>query len=106
MKLDQTSWGLQYRLTQICLFNFGVEYDSIFQDTTNIPDAIPANSAWRFGLRSTFETSKCLDFGLAFEYLYDGTLDVSHGLVTGDLTGQFKHVGVYFLGFNTTWKVA
>lgn len=97
--------GLQHRLTQICLLNFGVGYDSQFQETTNIPVAIPGNSAWRFGLGSKFETSKNLDLGLAFEYLYGGTMNVNnHGLVTGDLTGQFRHVGVYFLSMNATWK--
>lgn len=97
--------GLQYRVTPIWLLNVGVGYDSIFQDTVSIPVAIPGNSAWRYGIGSQFEASKCVDVGVAFEYLYGGTMDVnSHSLVAGDLTGQFKHVGVYFLSLNATWK--
>jgi long-chain fatty acid transport protein len=97
--------GLQHRLAQKWLLNFGIGYDSIFQNTSNISLAVPGNSAWRYGIGSKYETAHNADLGLAFEYVYGGTLDVnSHSLVTGDLTGQFKHVSIYFLALNATWK--
>lgn len=97
--------GTQYQLSECYLINFGIGYDSEFQNSNNIPVAVPANSAWRFGLGTHFNGMKHADFGIALEYIYGGNLDVNHkALLNGDFSGQFKHASVYFASFNVHWR--
>ncbi|MBS0290319.1 MAG: outer membrane protein transport protein [Proteobacteria bacterium] len=97
--------GFQHQISAFWLLNFGIGYDSRFQDSANVSIAAPANSAWRFGIGTKHSMLKCLDVGAAFEYIYGGNLDVnSHGPIKGDIVGQFANVGVYFLGVNATYK--
>ncbi len=97
--------GVQHQLSPLWLLNLGIGYDSRFQDTKNVSVAIPANSAWRFGIGTKYSALACLDLGAAFEYIYGGTLNVNtHGVVKGDVVGQFEQVGAYFIGINGTYK--
>jgi long-chain fatty acid transport protein len=102
--------GAQYRLSEPWLLNFGVAYDSSFQDGEVSP-ALPADSAWRFGVGAQHRVSKTFNWGIAGEYAYGGTLDVSNqGALPvrsggrGDLEGSFDNTGVFFIATNFNWS--
>jgi long-chain fatty acid transport protein len=102
--------GAQYQMTAPWLLNFGVAYDSAFQPSTVSP-ALPANSAWRFGVGAQKAESRTFNWGVSAEYVYGGTLDVdARGNVPvalggrGDLVGSFNNTGILFLSANFNWK--
>ena len=103
--------GAQYRLSDPWLLNFGIAYDSGFQDSSNVSPVLPANSAWRFGVGAQNQVSKTFNWGLAFEYAYGGTLDVNKqsafGLPAGgqgNLVGAYENAASYFFAANFNWK--
>jgi long-chain fatty acid transport protein len=103
--------GAQYRLDSPWTLNFGVAYDSEFQNNSNVSPMLPANAAWRFGIGGQKEESKTFNWGLAAEFAYGGTLDVnktgSAPVVLGgrgDLVGSYKDTGILFLSANFNWK--
>ena len=103
--------GAQYRLDSPWRLDFGVAYDSEFQDGSNISPMLPANSAWRFGIGAQKQESKTFSWGLAAEYVYGGNLDVnkrSDAPVAlggrGDLIGSYENAGLLFLTANLNWK--
>ncbi len=69
--------GAQHRLSDPWTLNFGIAYDSGFQDSANVSPALPVNSAWRFGVGGQNQVSKTFSWGVAGEYVYGGTLDVN-----------------------------
>jgi long-chain fatty acid transport protein len=102
--------GAQYRITEPWLLNFGVAYDSGFQDNDNVSPMLPANAAWRFGIGAEKEVSKRFSWGLAAEYAYGGTLDVNKQSTApvglggrGDLVGSYNNAGILFLGAYLNW---
>jgi long-chain fatty acid transport protein len=102
--------GAQYRITEPWLLNFGVAYDSGFQDNANVSPMLPANAAWRFGIGAENEVSKRFSWGLAAEYAYGGTLDVNKQSTApvglggrGDLVGSYNNAGILFLGAYLNW---
>jgi len=104
--------GAQYRLDGPWLLNMGVAYDSGFQDSANVSPALPANSAWRFGIGVQKEQSKSFDWAVSAAYIYGGTLDVnkvtSAPVIAGGrgrLVGSFDNVGMYFLSATFNWKL-
>jgi len=103
--------GAQYRMTDPYTLMFGIAYDSAFQDNNNIPVALPANAAWRFGIGGQKMESKTFNWGWSAEYLYGGNLHTNQSgrpVVIGgrgDLVGSFNHVGSLFLGANFNWKL-
>jgi long-chain fatty acid transport protein len=105
----QDTWhvagGAQYRLSEPWLFNFGIAYDSGFQENSSqVSPLLPQNSAWRFGLGGQQQLSKTSYWGLAGEYLYGGTLktDIRGKPVAlggkGDLVGSYPSTGILFFG--------
>jgi long-chain fatty acid transport protein len=103
--------GAQYQLDASWRLDFGVAYDSEFQDGSNVSPMLPANAAWRFGIGAQKQESKTFSWGLAAVYAYGGTLDVNRQSSApvalggrGDLVGQYKDAGVIFLAANFNWK--
>jgi len=103
--------GSQYRASDAWLYNFGIAYDSGFQDSHNVSPMLPANSAWRFGVGAQTESSKTFGWGVAAEYLYGGTLHVNKQSTApvalggrGDLIGSYNDTGMIFLSGNMKWK--
>ena len=95
--------GAQYRLSDPWLLNFGIAYDSAFQDSPVAPIA-PLNSAWRFGLGGQQQLSKDSNWGVAIEYVYGGSLDVNQTSTRsvalggrGDLVGSYNNLGTVFV---------
>ncbi len=57
--------GAQYRIDDPWTLNFGVAYDSEFQDNSEISLLLPVNSAWRFGLGAQRQTNENFFWGVA-----------------------------------------
>jgi long-chain fatty acid transport protein len=103
--------GAQYRLSDPWLLNFGVAYDTGFQDGADVSPLLPVDSAWRFGVGAQQQLSKTTFWGFAAEYLYGGTLDTDvQGAVPvalggrGDLVGSYNDIGNLFLAAYFNWK--
>ncbi len=102
--------GAQYQMDAPWRLDFGVAYDSEFQDTPVSP-MLPANSMWRFGIGAQKQESKTFSWGLTAEYVYGGSLDVNKQSDTpvalggrGNLVGSYDNIGIYFVAANFNWK--
>ena len=103
--------GAQYKWSDAWTLNFGVAYDSAFQDDDGIALALPTNSVWRFGIGGQREESKTFSWGWSGAYAYGGDLraNVSGGVPVaiggrGDVVGSFNNAGVIFIAANFNWK--
>lgn len=103
--------GTLYRASERLTLSGGVAYDSEFQDSNNIPPAIPANAAWRFGLGAQIQESKALNWGVNLEYLYAGSLKTNlTGLPVvaggrGNLAGSYDQpAGILFVAANLNYR--
>ena len=103
--------GAQHRLSDPWTLNFGIAYDSGFQDSGNISPSLPVNAAWRFGVGGQNQVSKTFSWGIAGEYAYGGTLDVNKQSAVpvelggrGNLVGSYNNTGVFFIAANLNWK--
>ena len=103
--------GAQYQLDSRWRLDFGIAYDSEFQDNAKVSPLLPLNSAWRFGLGANRQESSWFSWGIAAEYIYGGTLHVNQLSELpvalggrGDLVGSYENAGVYFLSANFNWK--
>lgn len=107
----QVAAGTQYRASERLMLSGGIAYDSKFQDSDNIPPAIPANAAWRFGLGAQIQESKAVNWGVNLEYLHAGSLrtDIS-GLPPviggrGNLAGSYDQpAGILFVAANLNYR--
>ena len=96
--------GAQYRLSKPWLLNFGIAYDSGFQDGSSVSPLLPVNSAWRFGVGAQHQLSETFFWGVAAEYLYGGTLDTNLQSTLpvalggrGNLVGSYNNLSTFFL---------
>jgi len=103
--------GAQYRINDPWLLNFGIAYDSKFQDNSDISPLLPVNSAWRFGVGAQHQVSERFYWGVSAEYLYGGTLDVDKQSILpvnlggrGDVEGSYDDTGAVILGLYGGWK--
>ena len=104
--------GARSRLHGPWLLNMGIAYDSGFQDGSSVVPALPANSAWRFGLGLQNDERKNFNWSVSVEYLYGGTLDVNRDNAVpvpaggrGNLVGSFDSVGMYFVAATFNWRL-
>jgi long-chain fatty acid transport protein len=102
--------GAQYRLSDPWLLNFGVAYDTKFQEGSTVSPVLPTNDAWRFGAGVQNQLSKTFSWGVAAEYAYGGTLDVDKQSTLpvaeggrGNLVGSYPDAGIFFLAANFSW---
>ena len=102
--------GAQYRISEPWLLNFGIAYDTGFQDGSNVSPLLPANSAWRFGAGAEHQLTKTFFWGFAAEYLYGGTLDTNLQTEApvvlgsrGDLVGSYDNIGTLFCSVYFNW---
>lgn len=101
--------GAQYRLSAPWLLNFGVAYDSKFQDSSKVGPSIPANDAWRLGLGIQNQVARDFEWGVAAGYVYGGTVDINKQGVSTAVGGRGDLVGSYeprmlFLTAHANWK--
>ena len=103
--------GAQYRISNPWLLNFGIAYDSKFQNSSKVSPLLPMNAAWRFGVGAQHQATNTFFWGIAMEYLYGGTLDtriegarpVALG-GRGDLAGSYNDTQAVFLALYGNWK--
>ena len=104
--------GAQYRVSEPWLLNFGIAYDSGFQQSSSqVSPLLPFNTAWRFGVGGQQQLSKTSYWGLFGEYLYGGTLNTNIQARPvalggrGDLVGWYNSTGILFFGayYNLTF---
>ena len=102
--------GAQYRLSDPWRLNFGVAYDSEFQDGSSVSPLLPLNSAWRFGVGAEHQVSETFFWGVATEYLYGGTLDTDLQSTLpvelggrGNVVGSYDNLSTFFLGLYANW---
>jgi long-chain fatty acid transport protein len=103
--------GAQYRLSQPWLLNFGIAYDSGFQEGSDVSPVLPVDSAWRFGVGIQHQATKTFTWGVSAEYLYGGTLDTNLQSTLpvalggrGNVVGSYDDIGTLFLGLYGNWK--
>ena len=103
--------GAQYRISEPWLLNFGIAYDSGFQDSSNVSPLLPVNSAWRFGVGAQHQVSETFFWGVATEYMYGGTLDTNLQSTApvaaggrGNVVGSYDTIGTLFLALYANWK--
>jgi long-chain fatty acid transport protein len=102
--------GAQYRVSDPWRLNFGVAYDSGFQDGGNVSPLVPVNAAWRFGIGGEQQVSKAMKWGIAGELLYGGTLNVNQRSVLppalggrGDLVGSYNNTTSVVVSVYGNW---
>lgn len=102
--------GAQYKINEPWKLNFGVAYDTGFQEGSTVSPLLPADSAWRFGVGAENQISKTFLWGIAGEYMYSGTLDTNlqaeRAVVVGsrgDLVGSYEDIGTLFFSVYFNW---
>ena len=102
--------GAQYRMDGPWLLNFGVAYDSGFQENSDhVSPMLPANSQWRFGAGMQQDLGKGQYWGFAAEYAYGGTLRTNEqGRPValggrGNLVGSYDQTAILFLSAYYNW---
>lgn len=88
------------------LLSAGIAYDSsMMADKDRTPD-IPLGEQLRFGLGARYDWSQQLAFGLAYELLWGGNLDMSlnRGPLAGRVEGSYEDAAIHFICFNVNWK--
>jgi long-chain fatty acid transport protein len=102
--------GAQYRINDPWLLNFGIAYDSKFQDGSDVSPLLPINASWRFGMGAQQQVSKTFFWGVAAEYQYGGKLDVDLQSKTpvvlggrGDVDGSYDNTTNIFLSLYGSW---
>lgn len=103
--------GARYKLSQPWTLNFGVAYDSGFQNSSQVSPLLPINSAWRFAIGAQNQHSKDLEWGVSAELLYGGSLDTNlQGQVPvaaggrGDLVGSYDNLWTIIVAGYGSWK--
>ena len=100
------AFGVQYRVADPWLLSAGIAYDSSMVDDGDRTPDLPTGEAWRFGLGARYDWSQQLAFGLAYELLWMGNLDMqlSRGPLAGTVSGQYDDAAIHFTSFNVNWK--
>lgn len=103
--------GAQYRLSQPWLLNFGVAYDSGLQNGSQVSPLLPVNSTWRFAFGARNQHSKDLEWGLAAELMYGGSLDTNKQTQVpvalggrGNLVGSYDNIWNVVVSAYGNWK--
>jgi len=100
------AFGVQYRVADAWLLSAGIAYDtSMVDDKDRTPD-LPLGEQWRFGLGARYDWSQQLAFGLAYELLWGGDLDMGldRGPLAGRVEGSYDDAAIHFISFNVNWK--
>ncbi len=103
--------GARYKLSQSWLLNFGVAYDSGFQNSNQVSPLLPVNSAWRFAVGGQNKVSDTMDWGVSAELQYGGSLDTNlQGQVPvaaggrGNLVGSYDNIWTVMVSAYGSWK--
>jgi long-chain fatty acid transport protein len=105
------SAGAQRRLNEAWRLNFGVGYDSRFQQNGAVALAMPSNAAWRFAVGTQYRLGKDADWGVSLSYVVQDDLEANRsGPVPvalggrGTVTGSYDNPRVLFLATHINWR--
>ena len=99
--------GAQYRPTDKWQFTSGVAFDSTAVDSENRTVTAPMGQAWRFGAGALYHASSKLDLGLAYEFMWGGSMAVdqgSNGSLRGRVAGSYEDTWFSFITANLTYR--
>ena len=103
--------GAQYHVSAPWLLNFGVAYDSGFQNGSQVSPLLPLNSAWRFGFGAQNKLSQTTEWGVAAELMYGGSIDTNIQSATpvalggrGNLVGSYDNLWTVLVSAYGSWK--
>jgi len=103
--------GARYRLSQPWLLDFGVSYDSDFQDSDNISPLMPVNGSWRYAVGAQQQLTMTSLWGFGATYIYGGTLETNLQSDTpvesgghGDLVGAYKDTATILVNAYYNWR--
>jgi len=110
----QDTWhaalGAQYQLNEPWRINFGIAYDSDFQEGSFVSPVLPAGAVWRFGVGARQQVNESFHWGPAIEYGWGGDLDVNIQSAApvavggrGDVVGTYKDSYGLFVAANFGW---
>jgi long-chain fatty acid transport protein len=104
--------GAQRSLDSEWTMNFGIAYDSGFQDGSDVSPLFPVNSAWRFGAGAERQVRSSYKWGFTGELLYGGTMDVNKTSQLppalggrGDLVGSYDDTMSFVLTVYGNWTL-
>jgi long-chain fatty acid transport protein len=102
--------GAQYRWAAAYILNFGLGYDSSFQNDAEGTPMMPVDASWRFGLGVQKEVPKGMGWGVGAEYLLGNSMHIDKQSTApvalggrGDLQGSYDNVMVLCISGNLTW---
>ncbi len=101
------AFGAQYRPCDQWQFTGGVAFDSSAVESQFRTVTLPMGQAWRFGLGALYHISPKVDLGLAYEYMWGGTMSVDQGSDTslrGRVAGSYNDTWFSFFAANLSWK--
>jgi long-chain fatty acid transport protein len=88
--------GAQHRPGADWLLNFGIAYDSEFQDNDEVSPLFPVNAALRLGVGGEKQVSEAFHWGVTGQLILGGTLDVNgRSTLPPALGGRGNLVGAY-----------
>jgi len=102
--------GARYKMSEPWSVNFGIAYDSDFQNGSQVSPLLPANSTWRFGVGAQNQLSKTSQWGVSAEYVYGGSLDtnIQSQLPValggrGNLVGSYDNLSIFLVSVYGSW---
>lgn len=100
--------GAQYQISAPWLLNFGMAYDSGFQDSNDASPMFPVNAGYRFATGLQNKSSEDFEWGVSLGYLYGEEFEVHKdaaldNLGRGDLSGSYQP-HVFVISANAIWK--
>jgi long-subunit fatty acid transport protein len=104
--------GAQYRANDQWKVNFGLAYDSGFQDGNDVSPLFPVNSAWRFGVGGEREARETYKWGFTTALIYGNNLAVDQRSTLppllggrGDLVGSYDQTLAVVLTVYGNWAL-
>lgn len=99
--------GAQIKAAEGWLVSTGISYDSSMIANDQRTPALPTGSAWRFAAGVQHPVSESVELGLAYEFLWGGTLpmDQQRGPLSGRIAGSYQNTLINFFAFNVNWKL-
>ena len=98
--------GLQYKMSQPWLLEFGVAYDSSMMDDEDRTPDVPVGETWRFGAGANYKLKDNIDVGLAYECAWGGDLpmDINRGPLSGRVSGEYTNTALHFINLALNWR--
>jgi long-chain fatty acid transport protein len=93
--------GGQFRPSKEWSFSAGVAYDSsMFKSKYRTP-SLPLGKTWRYGVGTQYGVSENLKFGLDYEFIWSGDLNMDRSSILGGrLSGAYENVYYHVIAIN------